>query len=84
MSPPETATGGVLAVVEPVPSGPSELIPQQEAAPPGGRRRAGPGRGWAGGFFDADSAVPAKTEDPLAKTKSAAAKSENDATPYLP
>lgn len=63
---------------------PDFVVYDEHVAPSRGQMLLGPGSVLAGGFFDDDWQLPAKTEDPLARTHRAPAKSENDATPYLP
>jgi len=63
---------------------PDFVVYDEHVAPSRGQMLLGPGNVLAGGFFDDDWMFPANFQDPLAKTKRAAAKSENDATPYLP
>ncbi|MEO8876427.1 MAG: hypothetical protein ABI461_12630, partial [Polyangiaceae bacterium] len=63
---------------------PDFVVYDEHVAPSRGQMLLGPGSVLAGGFFDDDWSLPAAVNDPLAKTKRAPAKSENDATPYLP
>lgn len=63
---------------------PDFVVYDERVAPSRGQIVLGPGSVLAAGFFDDDWGWPAKTEDPLARAKRPAAKSENDATPYLP
>ncbi len=63
---------------------PDFVIYDERVAPSRNQMLLGPGSVLAAGFFQNDWTWPPKIEDPLAKTKRAAAKSENDATPYLP
>jgi poly(3-hydroxybutyrate) depolymerase len=63
---------------------PDFVVYDEHVAPSRGQMLLGPGSVMAAGFFDDDWALPADTKDPLAKTHRAPAKSESDATPYLP
>lgn len=63
---------------------PDFVVYDERVAPARGQMLLGPGSVLAAGFFDDDWSFPAKTDDPLARAKRPAAKSENDATPYLP
>ena len=60
------------------------VVYDEHVAPSRGQMLLGPGSVLAGGFFDNDWGFPKQTEDPLARTHRAPAKSESDATPYLP
>ena len=66
-----------------------ELLPDfvvwdESVAPARGQILLGGGALRAGGFFRKDWSLPAVIDDPLAKTRRPSAKSEHDATPYLP
>jgi poly(3-hydroxybutyrate) depolymerase len=63
---------------------PDFVVYDEHVAPSRGQMLLGPGSVLAGGFFDNDWALPPKIDDPLARTHRAPAKSESDATPYLP
>lgn len=63
---------------------PDFVVYDERVAPSRGQIVLGPGSVLAAGFFDDDWGWPAKTDDPLARMKRPAAKSESDATPYLP
>ena len=63
---------------------PDFVIWDKTVAPARGQMLLSAGALLAGGFFKNDWSVPDKTEDPLAQTVRPQAKSEYDATPYLP
>jgi poly(3-hydroxybutyrate) depolymerase len=63
---------------------PDFVVYDADLAPSRGQMLIGAGSVRAGGFFQNDWALPATFHDPLAQAKRAAAKSEYEATPYLP
>lgn len=66
---------------------PDFIVWDEAVAPSRGQILLGAGSARAAGFFDLDWALPSAIADPLAKTaasRTSAAKSEYDATPYLP
>jgi predicted esterase len=63
---------------------PDFVIWDKSVAPARGQMLLSAGALLAGGFFKNDWSLPDKTDDPLAQTIRPGAKSEYDATPYLP
>lgn len=63
---------------------PDFIVWDEAIAPSRGQILLGAGSARAGGFFGVDWSLPSSIADPLAKTARPAAKSEYDATPYLP
>jgi hypothetical protein len=63
---------------------PDFVVWDVDVAPSRGQMLLGPGMLRAGGFFENDWSLPARIDDPLAARPRAGAKSEYDATPYLP
>ena len=63
---------------------PDFVVYDSAVAPARGQMLLSAGMLRAAGFFKNDWSLPDKTEDPLAKAARPAAKSEYDATPYLP
>jgi predicted esterase len=63
---------------------PDFVVWDDALAPSRGQVLLGAGSVRAGGFFGNDWSLPAKLDDPLAAAVRPAAKSEYDATPYLP
>ncbi|HEX4514944.1 MAG TPA: hypothetical protein VH054_15470, partial [Polyangiaceae bacterium] len=63
---------------------PDFVIWDKSVAPARGQMLLSAGALLAGGFFKNDWSLPEKTDDPLARTVRPQAKSEYDATPYLP
>jgi predicted esterase len=63
---------------------PDFVVYDESVGPARGQMLLSGGRVLAGGFFENDWSVPAKTEDPFAKVARPAAETEHDATPYLP
>jgi hypothetical protein len=63
---------------------PDFVVWDEQVGPSRGQVLLGPGMLRAGGFFQNDWSLPARTDDPLASRPRAGAKSEYDATPYLP
>lgn len=63
---------------------PDFVIWDKSVAPARGQMLLSAGALLAGGFFKNDWSLPDKTDDPLAQTVRPQAKSEYDATPYLP
>ena len=63
---------------------PDFVIYDQELAPSRGQMLLGAGSVRAAGFFANDWSLPTSFHDPLAQAKRAGAKSEYEATPYLP
>lgn len=63
---------------------PDFIVWDEAIAPSRGQILLGAGSARAGGFFGMDWSLPSSIADPLAKTARPAAKSEYDATPYLP
>jgi hypothetical protein len=63
---------------------PDFIVWDEAIAPSRGQILLGAGSARAGGFFGMDWSLPSSIADPLAKTVRPAAKSEYDATPYLP
>ncbi|HEY2513141.1 MAG TPA: prolyl oligopeptidase family serine peptidase, partial [Polyangiaceae bacterium] len=63
---------------------PDFVVWDEAVAPSRGQVLLGAGMLRAGGFFENDWSLPAKIDDPLAARQRPAAKSEYDATPYLP
>ena len=76
-------------VILPRPGALPDLLPDfivwdEAIAPSRGQILLGAGSARAGGFFGMEWSLPTAIADPLAKTVRPAAKSEYDATPYLP
>lgn len=63
---------------------PDFVVYDAEVAPARGQMLVGAGVVRAAGFFANDWSLPAKLDDPLARTARAPAATERDATPYLP
>lgn len=63
---------------------PDFIVDDADLGPPRGQMLLGAGSVRAGGFFSNDWSLPASVHDPLAHAKRAAAKTEYEATPYLP
>ncbi len=63
---------------------PDFAVWDEQLGPSRGQVLLGPGMLRAGGFFANDWSLPAKIDDPLATRPRAGAKTEYDATPYLP
>jgi poly(3-hydroxybutyrate) depolymerase len=63
---------------------PDFVVYDEQVAPSRGQMLLSAGALRAGGFFQNDWSVPANPSDPLAASARPAARSENDATPYLP
>jgi hypothetical protein len=63
---------------------PDFVVYDADVAPSRGQMLIGAGSVRAAGFFGNDWSLPASLHDPLAQAKRAAAKSEYEATPYLP
>lgn len=63
---------------------PDFIVWDEAIAPSRGQILLGAGSARAGGFFGMDWSLPTAIVDPLAKTVRPGAKSEYDATPYLP
>jgi hypothetical protein len=63
---------------------PDFVVYDQDVAPSRGQMLIGAGSVRASGFFANDWSLPASFHDPLAQAKRAGAKSEYEATPYLP
>jgi len=63
---------------------PDFVVWDEAVAPSRGQILLGAGSVRAAGFFAMDWSLPASIADPLAKSSRPAAKSEYDATPYLP
>jgi predicted esterase len=63
---------------------PDFVIWDKSVAPARGQMLLSAGALLAGGFFKNDWSLPDRTDDPLARTVRPQAKSEYDATPYLP
>jgi hypothetical protein len=63
---------------------PDFIVWDEAVAPARGQILLGAGSVRAGGFFGMDGSLPSSIADPLAKTVRPAAKSEYEATPYLP
>jgi predicted esterase len=63
---------------------PDFVVWDEGVAPSRGQVLLGPGSARAAGFFETDWSLPAHVEDPLASRPRPGAKTEYDATPYLP
>jgi hypothetical protein len=63
---------------------PDFVVWDEQVAPSRGQILLGPGMLRAAGFFENDWSLPAQIDDPLGGRPRAGAKSEYDATPYLP
>ena len=63
---------------------PDFVVYDSAVAPARGQMLLSAGMVRAGGFFKNDWSLPDQIDDPLAKTARPGAKSEYDATPYLP
>jgi len=63
---------------------PDFVVYDEQVAPARGQMLLSAGMVRAGGFFENDWGLPARIDDPLAATVRPPAKSEYDATPYLP
>jgi hypothetical protein len=63
---------------------PDFVVYDADVAPARWQMLLGAGSVRAGGFFGNDWSLPASSVDPLAQARRAAAKSEYEATPYLP
>jgi hypothetical protein len=63
---------------------PDFIVYDDGLAPARGQQLLSGGVARAGGFFDNDWALPADISDPSARELGTGAKSEHDATPYLP
>jgi hypothetical protein len=63
---------------------PDFVVYDEQVAPSRGQMLLSAGMVRAAGFFGNDWSLPARLDDPLAATVRPAAKSEYDATPYLP
>ncbi len=63
---------------------PDFVVWDKAVAPARGQMLLSAGAVLAGGFFKTDWSLPENFDDPLANTVRPAAKSEYDATPYLP
>jgi hypothetical protein len=63
---------------------PDFVVWDEQVAPSRGQILLGAGALRAGGFFGNDWSLPEKMEDPLSSRPRPGAKSEYDATPYLP
>ena len=63
---------------------PDFVVWDEQLAPSRGQVLLGPGMARAAGFFENDWSLPGRIDDPLAARPRPGAKSEYDATPYLP
>jgi len=63
---------------------PDFVVYDENVAPARGQMLLSAGAARAAGFFENDWSLPASFADPLATVARPAAKSESDATPYLP
>ena len=63
---------------------PDFIVWDEQVAPSRGQMLLGAGSARAAGFFENDWSFPARTDDPLAARQRPAAKTEYEATPYLP
>jgi len=63
---------------------PDFIVYDEDVAPARGQQLLSAGVARAGGFFTNEWALPADISDPSASSQRPGAKSEYDATPYLP